>query len=406
MDPEKPSDREQSNVPRVLVREVRPAGAAWEAGRQFPPRDETQPLTALVVLPAVASELLLQRFALNRFTWLRLWGDLRRLNNRVINEEFKVFVYQRTPEHEPPRLFLCTLARGSDRDGAYAEGVERLMRLVTSLTRRIGYGFDPLLHEVIIFPLTAWAAPEQYATGLSIRDIHLVVCEGRISAILTPLGYALERAPFHMVVGPGKGIITTFVEIPKYEADLAPTITVQSDIVLQDFESQIAAAMLEHAPEISGDHLHSLTLLYNAALSMESVPIGFLLLWQVLESAASARDFGGTLLPERAWEKLESTLEGDGLDDEAQARIRGALSGLRQKGQNLVIAEMLREHVYPERELESLIGVVRAYQKTRGGISHPNAWNRDQLVAVMGQYIDLRKCVGVLIRRLSEPACK
>jgi hypothetical protein len=237
--------------------------------------------------------------------------------------------------------------------------------------------------------------------AVSIRNIDLVICEGRISAILTPVGYTLERAPFRMQIGPKDGIITTFVEIPKYEADLGGSIPVQDDTAIRDFEQEIASALIDHAPEIALDHLHALTLLYNAALTTDSMSIGFLLLWQVLESAADIRDSGKPLVTDEVWGKMQPALADAGLDAQAQQRIRGALAQLKTKGQNSVIAEMLKEYVEPEQELELLLKNVKGYRNARGSISHPKTAGYEQFPQLMKQYSEIRRYVSALLRKLS-----
>lgn len=353
----------------------------------------------IVVVPVVELNLDLLTFGEGEYTWVPFWDDLRSLHGKCIFHEFKIFVDQPNPASFPPKLFVCTLVNAQSEKEAYEKGTESVLFLSNSLVRLFLRGFEPKYHETIATPFYPTKLPATTEDTISVELVKLTTKNGNIKGIATPYMVYEPRVALHGSAAHEK-YVTTHFKIPKLEAGTSnmPTIhMLQKEVLLN-----IGPHLKNIRASKSSDEtklMNVVATLYSAAVTTENISVSYLLLWQILESFASSKGSGEKLLTGNARNKIEELLQHEGYDVVTAQRVSSVLGMLRGKNDIQIIAEMLKEYLFPNEEVDVLVlrQDVEKFRKIRHAIVHPKGSERLDANELQANYKKLRDIVYKLL---------
>lgn len=355
----------------------------------------------IVVVPVVEAKLDLLTFGESKYTWVSFWDDLRDLHDKCILHEFKIFVDQLDPASSPPKLFICTLI-SAQKEEAYSEGINSVRRLCNSLVCLFSKGFEPRYHEAVVVPFPCELPPTIEDT-ISVELVELTIKNGTIEEIRTP--YFVWKPKVGL---PGKAVheqyLTTYFKIPKIEPGIfhMPTIYMVPKEVLQNIESNLRKVTAHESSDETA-LMDVITTLYSAAITVGNVSISYLLLWQILESLASSKDEDRQLLTGNTVNRIQELLQREGYDADRVHRVNSQLGMLKKKSDTQIIAELLRQYLSPNEDIEVLKKDVEEFRKIRGAITHPRTRVLDAN-KLYESYKKLRETAHQLLQKLRYAA--
>lgn len=153
---------------------------------------------------------------------------------------------------------------------------------------------------------------------------------------------------------------------------------------------------------IEGEVKNTIANLYSAAITMENIPISYLLLWQILESLASSQETGGKLLAETTMIYIKDLLQKENYDIATIHRINSILGMLEKKNPTQIIAEIFREYLFPNENMEVLKQKVEKLKNIRNKITHPEASKRLDGNELQTNYKELKGIIDRLLREIKK----
>ncbi|MGB2842300.1 MAG: hypothetical protein WBC40_07480 [Halobacteriota archaeon] len=353
----------------------------------------------IVILPVVELELDLYKFSENRYTWLQLWDDLKSLNGKCIFNKFKIFVNQEGISSSPPKLFILTLIDANSKDEAYKKGTEKILELVNSLVFLFLRGFKPIHHEAIAMPFCPSNHPLPIEDSIDLERIKVVIKTRNVDKIITPYG-EWKFNPLLQGKASHKEYVTTYFKIRKTECDgkeIQIRMGIQKDELLN-----VENSLNVIESNIEGELKNTIATLYSAATTIENIPVSYLLLWQILESFASSKEAGGKLLAGTTMNNIKALLQKEGYDSATIHRINSMLGMHEKKNPTQIIAEIFREYLFPNENIEVLKQKVEKLKKIRNNITHPEPSKRLEGNELQTNYKELRGIVDKLLREIKN----
>ena len=132
------------------------------------------------------------------------------------------------------------------------------------------------------------------------------------------------------------------------------------------------------------------------------IPISYLLLWQILESFASSKEAGGKLLTETTMNNIKDLLQKESYDIATIHRISSMIGMLEKKNPTQIIAEILREYLFPNENIEVLKQKVEKLKKIRNSITHPEPSKRLDANELQTNYKELKGIIERLLRKIKN----
>lgn len=353
----------------------------------------------IVVVPMVETELALLQFSENRYTWVPFWDDLRELNSKCMFDEFKIFVDQEEPRSSPPKLFVCTLIDAESVEKAYEQAIEAIRALSSELVTLFGRGFELMEHEAMVVGLTPIIKDT-----VDVKLIELTIKNGNVERIATPYG-AAEPGFSQPISFSHNEYVTTHSKLQKIEGDMRSVQFPVTKMVPKQVLLNIEANLKRRGASRSNDErqlMNVMTSLYSAANATTNIKMSYLLLWQILESCASSKDYGSKLLTDNTMNSVMTLLQKENYDDRARDRVGGALGTLRKKNDNEVIAEIFREYVLPAESVKALKQKVKKFSDIRSAIVHPKYSRRLDANKLLTNYGKLSDIIYELLRKLGR----
>lgn len=356
----------------------------------------------IVILPVLELELDLYKFSENRYTWLQFWEDLKSLNSKCMFNEFKIFVDQGDPSSSPPKLFILTLIDANSKDEAYEKGTEKILNLVNNLVFLFLRGFEPIHHEAVAVPFCPPNLPLSVDDSINVERIEVVIKTGNVDKIITPHGVWEFKPMLQGGKVSHKERVTTYFKIRKIECDgkeIQIRMPIRKDVLL-NIENSLEVMLSES--KIEKELKNTIATLYSASVTMENISISYLLLWQILESFASSKKVGEKLFTKTTTNNIKELLQKENYDIATIHRIGSMLGMLEKNTPTQIIAEIFREYLFPNENIEVLKQKVEKLKRIRNSITHPEPSKRLDANELQTNYKELKGIIERLLRKIKK----
>lgn len=362
----------------------------------------------IAVVPIIEGTLDLLKLTERSYVWVPLWDDLRCLHGKCLLGQFKIFVDQEDPPSTQPKLFVCTLIEAQTLEQAYESAAQRMRAFAANLVTFsvCSRGFEPIIGDMQVTEFYPPKSPPAIKDKVDLDLVEITIGKGNLKTIRTPYYLFKFSYPLGCQFSHNQ-YITAYSTLQKLEA---PQPTQMPDVrLLQKKELQNIES---HLDKIIGSGytdeaklMNVIAPIYSAAVTAKNMLMSYVLLWQVLESIASTRDFGKKLLDKNTMNGIRALLQQQRYDNTAISRLNSMLGTVKQKNEIDVIAETLRDYVYPAEALEKLKKSVEILRNMRGAIVHPRVCRTLREPEIMERYRELRHIVDSLVQKLSRKVC-
>jgi hypothetical protein len=206
---------------------------------------------------------------------------------------------------------------------------------------------------------------------IDVKLIELTTRNGNVESITTPYGVWKSNFPKPLSFSHNEyvTIYSKLQKIQEVSIELPSAKMVRKDVLLNMEANlkRIGASKTNDEREL----MNVITSLYSAAATIGNISVSYLLLWQVLESLAASKEARSELLNKRILNSIKRLLQKEGYDVATVHRVDSQLGMLTEKSEVQMMAEMLRECLFPDDSVDALEQKVEEFRKIRCAITHP-----------------------------------